>query len=661
MPVVAAPIAVIGVAAAIWYVATLFFGVTTSPLGQFSSGFVFGLGVFLLLSALHSAPIAQVFGPRWGRSLSLGTIAAAAFWFLGASAFGPAAAWLMAGAGGMTAVLADRRTVVDKTIRDLYRFLLALVLLGALGELIIAWLVDEQPLVGIGTAVALLVASITPIGDFPKWTSRLFAPIPAIPLRPAMTQNLTSFGGYQPEALAFCTFLAPNNIPRSLVISVALEVGTGKASGLKTLAPTAFTESGSDSLTVDPLMQRFAFQRLAVGERKQWAARAVRTLAAQFPSDYETNMHWCERLTPHAFAAAEHANELKVERGAAALLLSHVAGYLVLVERPEEACRALERALVCATAAFGPNSGEVATLHANLAEITQHVAGSGRESGTRGSLTQTDSSALAVDFAQLGDMRRDLGDVAEARRNYHAALGHAKQALGSRHELVADLRSKLAALPPLGQERVAERHLLVGGLGMIVIAVAVFVGIVLWRDARISVPRPASHSLAVVDDLGELCDERPRYFPEAAPFAGVAPHPIQLFAKSADNSEYLREQLFDPSAPVPSHWQADDFTVRSAQLVGCVTLKHAAAEITVCKYPDRRDIPLHQATYEIAVYEVKTGRKVGTKNVVVTEGSCPPGYTPPPIGDPWRLHALPNFQQYEQALSPFVEDDLQLG
>jgi hypothetical protein len=183
VPLVAAPAAVIGVTAAVWFLIAKFFGLQELPAGQFAGGFVFGLGVFLLLSACHQAPVAPVVAARWRSSLLLAVQCGAAFWFLGASVFGGAAGWLLAATGGMTALLADRRTAVDKTVRDVYRWMLAVTLLGALGEVLIAWVISGHLAIALGVAAAVLVAALAPVGNFPRWSAHLVAPLPAISLQ----------------------------------------------------------------------------------------------------------------------------------------------------------------------------------------------------------------------------------------------------------------------------------------------------------------------------------------------------------------------------------------------------------------------------------------------------------------------------------------------
>ncbi len=661
MPLVAAPAAVIGVTAALWILIAKVFRLNELPAGQFVSGFVFGLGVFLLLAACHQAPVAPVAAARWRRSLGNGVVCAAAFWLLGTSVFGSSAGWLMAAAGGMTALLADRRTAVDKTIGDVYRWMLAVVLLGALGEVLIAWVISGHLAIALGVAAAVLVAAAAPVGNFPKWSAHLFAPLPAFPLPPASTQNLNSLRGYQAEALAFCAFLAPTDIPRSLVIKVATETGKGKAPELNALAATAFAEAGTDSLSVDPLVQQFAIQRLAIGERKRWAKRAVRTLAAQFaiglPGEDAKNRSWCARLTPHALAAVAHASKLDVERGACALLLNHVAGFLIISGRREEAAQVLAQALQFATAAFGEASAEVATVHANMTRLDDPLDDQVPGGETLGTFTHPHSSALAVSFTRLGDVRRTAGDLTAARRNYHAALGHAKAGLGTHHPLVADLRQRLAALPALGTQRVEERRLLALGLSIIVVMVAAFAGAVLWRDAQFSAPRAAGKPLASADDLRDVCADRQRYFPDATAFGGRAPHPIQLFRNAASAAAFVKESLYDPAGLVPPHWQADQTNVQAVQLVGCVVRRGAGEQITTCKLAGQGEIPLLQATYEVGVHEATTGRMVGETSLEITKGSCPAQVEAPVAGAPWQLYVSPTFHDYRLALGRYVEED----
>jgi hypothetical protein len=81
------------------------------------------------------------------------------------------------------------------------------------------------------------------------------------------------------------------------------------------------------------------------------------------------------------------------------------------------------------------------------------------------------------------------------------------------------------------------------------------------------------------------------------------------------------------------------------------------AQITMCSVPGLREIPLHQATYEVGVREAKTGRMVGEISLEITQGACPTQIDTPELGDAWQLYASPTFRDYRLVLGRYVEED----
>ncbi len=654
--VVAAPAAVIGGLGAFWAALTLLIGLDAG----FVSGIVLGVGAFVLLALSYGAPIARVTPPPWRRSLLLGLVCGAALWLVGLAALGPADAGLVALAGGLACAAADRRTAATRRAVLMHRALLVLLLLVTLEPLVAKAFFESDPFPGLGALCAVIAAAFIPTDRIRHWLAAR---------RPAPAKVIyRDFGRHRPEGLALAAFLAPVDIPKSLLIETAHTVGVGRASSLRGLAATAMVDTGPDALNVSSQAQDFARQRMLADERRWWAARAVRMLADAFPpgpwSSPEARA-WCERLVPHALMVAQWAEQHNVERGAVTLLLDEVAGYLAHVGRLEDARSVAGLAVTHAAAGFGPTSPEVATLHARVEQPEQAAV---------------DRAELAYQFALLGDGHREAGDFDAARRDYRTALVHARSALGGRHELVADLRARLVALPAPSPDESNERRLVLGCFSLVVATVLICVAFVVVRGIGDSSMRTSGDPLVRVEQLAELCASSPRYFPAADAFAGPEPHPARLFRRSNhDNGFTLEPYTTIPAAPTapPGAAQSAPPTTRAAatpstgvpsappsgaltaptatQLVGCVTQTRTGPIIAACRYPDRPEIPLHQATYLLNVFETRTGAKLGTQTIAVTTGQCPPSFQPPPDSKPWMLYAAPADAQYRQALVP-IED-----
>lgn len=644
--VVAAPAAVIGATGALWYLLTLLLGLDSHTPARFISGVVFGLGGFVLLAASSNAPVDRVAPPPWYRSISVGLLCTLALWLVSAAAFSGWSGWLIAVLGGLSCVAADRRTMGSRRERTVHQALLVFVMLATVERVVTTLFVEDDAYVGLGVLCSVLVAIFLPVERFQRWSLQL---VPTA--QNGLVERPKDIEGYRNEVLALAAFLEPADIPKSLVVAAAQAAGAGRASSLRTLAPAAISETGVDSLHVSPIAQEFARTRMLAEERKAWAARAVRMLAESFPENYRdtATWPWCERLLPHALTAAKHAEELDVARGVAALLLDRVGGYLVECGRPTEAREVTSSALAHASAGFGDTSTQVATLHARLARLNEpgNVTVDMADSPLVEVPDAGDRTALAFHFTSLGDTRRDEGDVAAARRHYTAALAHARYSLGRKHPLVADLRARLDALPGRSKPESDEKRLVLGCFSLVVAVVLICVVFAVIRnvggDGRMS---ESDVALTKVEQLADLCAAEPRYYPDAAEFTGAAPHPVHIFRRSNYDKSFRHEPFRVADAPV-----------QETQLVGCAVQTRTGPRVTMCTYPDRPEIPLHQATYLLTVYETRTGVKLGTQTITASRGQCPTTYEPPPEDKPWMLYAGPSDDQYKQALVP-IEDVL---
>jgi hypothetical protein len=625
---------------------------------------LFGLGTAILLAATGKSPVERVSPPPWYRTILIGSCCAAALFSIGWSAL-RVDAWAVALLGGAACAMADRRTMLSRVSRNLHRALALAAILAAAKGLV------PQPIVGLAALTGAGLGLLVPVDLLNRWP-RLW--------RGSARSNS---GGYRNEVLAIAAFLDSSDIPKSLVMEAAHEAGAGRASSLRTLAAGALIDVGPDSWQARPMVQDFARKRMLPEERKAWAARAVRALTLHFPRDPKTRAELCERLVPHALAAVGYAEVLDVERGPAAVLLDRVATYLTAVGRVEEAQAARERAIAHASAGFGEASAEVATLHSHLVQGRSAVAAQSSPAGSNspGSSPQESSSrktssskplsaatrepsrapvsidlsnlsmddgysgrsALAFSFAQTGDVRLEAGDVTGARRDYRAALNNARFSLPRNHPLVTQVRARLAALPQPARDEDNEKRLVLGCFSLVVATVLICVGFTVVRDLNESRSKASDQELTNVDQLVEVCNSNQRYFPDAAAFAGIEPHPAQVFRRANNDAAFRRETFGGDGDP------------KKNQLVACALQTRTGPPVATCQSTTQPEIPLHEATYQVTIYETWTGRRLGSSTLIVGKGVCPTSYVPPPPGKPWMLYAAPSDDQYRQALQPILD------
>lgn len=604
---VAAPAAVIGVIGVLM--------VLSDAEASYLSGIFFGLGAAVLLLSTGKQPVKRVSPPSWLRTILIGLYCGASLYLIGWVSVG-VDGFAAALVGGAACAVADRRTLLSHTPRNVYRVMLVLFVLAAAEALM------TQPIVGLAALTGAGAGLLFPIDLLrrPK-------------IRPHSAHSSPDSGGYHNEVLALAAFLDPTDIPKSMVLEAAREVGVGRASSLRTLAAGALLEVGPDSLQARPMALEFARQRMLREERKTWASRAVQLMARRFPSDPKAGDQLAERLMPHALAVAGHAEKLGVEPAATAAILNRVAAFLVASGRHEDARAARERALAHASASPAETEAELAALQ--QAEEAKRAAEEEQ--------TYSGRSALAFGLAQTGDIRRDAGDDAGARRDYRAALSQARFSLPRSHPLIADVRARLAALPAPTRDQANEKRLVLGCFGLVVAIVLICAGFTVVRDLTEGRSQASDKELTSADQLIEVCHSSQKYFRDAAAFAGPEPHPAQIFLRTNNDAGFKRE-LF-----------GGDANPRRTQLVACVVQIRTGPPVAKCTFPTQPEIPLHEAAYDVTVYETWTGRRLGTQPVTATKGQCPPVYVAPPEGKPWMLYAAPSDEQYRQVLQPIFD------
>ena len=188
------------------------------------------------------------------------------------------------------------------------------------------------------------------------------------------------------DLLNLCSFLAPDEIPRSLlaegsehlpeplVSAVSDEIVLNDA--IRALRRYSLLNVTDDSLSIHRLVQAVTRDRLKEdGEEKTWAEAAVRLVNKVFPTESYDIRTWstCSLLLPHALASAKYAEELNVAPEAASNLLNNVGPYLNEHAEFYEAKSIWERALKINEKSYGPDHPEVARTVMNLGIVLRHL------------------------------------------------------------------------------------------------------------------------------------------------------------------------------------------------------------------------------------------------------------------------------------------------
>ena len=148
-----------------------------------------------------------------------------------------------------------------------------------------------------------------------------------------------------------------------------------------------------------------------------------------------------------------------------------------------------------------------------------------------------------------------------------------------------------------------------------------------------------------------------KYFPDAAPYDGSAPHPVHVVIETPE------EAGEDDASYGALGWRnvgPDDVRTilrpESVQLVACLDWVAGGDEIGRCDFEDHASVPVRSATYDLTVYEARTGDEVGTDRIEDAHSTqCPNTWIFQ--GDDVTIFAAPTAQQLDAALEPFIDAD----
>ncbi|HMG41506.1 MAG TPA: hypothetical protein VK611_09255 [Acidimicrobiales bacterium] len=188
---------------------------------------------------------------------------------------------------------------------------------------------------------------------------------------------------------------------------------------------------------------------------------------------------------------------------------------------------------------------------------------------------------------------------------------------------------------------VRRRPAVVTVLSVFGVVAAVVVVFVVGRELLDDDPRRVPDRIW---HLADACESPGEPYVDAARHRGPAPHPVAVFPA-------LSYQVDDPSV-----WLPED--PARVQLVACIDRLGLVASppegYDECEYVgDGGIVDVQTARYRITVYELRTGRELGSEELVGELDHCPDMLT-----EGQRLYSLLSHDQLTLVLTPHVARNL---
>ena len=280
------------------------------------------------------------------------------------------------------------------------------------------------------------------------------------------------------DLLKLCAFLAPDDIPKSLLTDGVEHLPESLASAVKdemklndavaALKRYSLMTVADDSLSVHRLVQAVARDRLSDVDRKRWAEAAVRLVNDAFPCESDDVRTWdeCSVLLPHTLAAAGHAEGLEVAPRETCLLLNGIGCYLLGRAEFGEAVSAYERAINVSVEAFGPDDPYVTATMSNLGEVLRAMGDlkTARECLERALeigevVLSPDHPGMATSANNLGLVLLNMGDLEGAKNYIERALKIDEKIFGPDHPRMAiDVNNLGSVLKAMGDLESAREY-----------------------------------------------------------------------------------------------------------------------------------------------------------------------------------------------------------
>jgi tetratricopeptide (TPR) repeat protein len=286
------------------------------------------------------------------------------------------------------------------------------------------------------------------------------------------------------DLLNLCSFFAPDDIPRDMIVSGAehlpeplRQAVTNELTFNDAVSAirrySLFETRGDEYLSMHRLVQSVVRNRFDEEGKKCWAVAAAEVVNKAFPFESGDIRTWkkCALLTPHGQAASSHSENLDTNLQSTVRLLNQIGVYLNGRAEYAAAKVALERAIKIGEKSFGKDHPKVATMVNNLGIILEAL---GDMPAAKVALERAlkigekafgaDHPDVATSVNNLGIVSQALGDLFAAKAAFEQALKIDEKAFGADHPAVAiklnNLGSALHALGDLPAAKTAfERAL----------------------------------------------------------------------------------------------------------------------------------------------------------------------------------------------------------
>ncbi len=267
------------------------------------------------------------------------------------------------------------------------------------------------------------------------------------------------------DLLVLCSFLAPDDIPRSMIAAGAEHFPEPLASAvaeeleldsvMTELRRYSLITGVGDSFSMHQLVQVVVRSWLAKDEPKKWSAASLNLLNGAFQFDEDSQKSWeeCAPLLLHALACAGYAEQLGIAPEIIAEILNNAGSYQRHFADFNEAKSCFERALSISEKAFGPEHISVAIRVNNLGSVLQDLGDlAGAKSCYERALAIDEKAfgpehtSVATIANNLGSVLKDLGDLAGAKRCFKRSIRILQKILGKNHPLTKKAKANLNAL-----------------------------------------------------------------------------------------------------------------------------------------------------------------------------------------------------------------------
>ena len=280
------------------------------------------------------------------------------------------------------------------------------------------------------------------------------------------------------QLLNLCAFLAPDDIPKSIVTASEKHLFEPLASAVNdelvfsdtvaVLRRYSLVTASVDALSIHRLLQQALRQRLPESFQSLWGIAGLRIISATFPFGGDDVRTWdiCTRLWPHAQAVLARQESLDTAPEQRGQLLNKCGLYAWGRANSQVARELFEQALTIAERVYGSDHPKVAVALNNLGLVLKDL---GEFVGAKGNFERaitidekvygSHHLELAPDVNNLGSVLLELGDLTGSRRNFERALAIAESVLGPDHPKVAICLNNLGnAMQALGDRKVAKHN-----------------------------------------------------------------------------------------------------------------------------------------------------------------------------------------------------------